>query len=249
MSISSTAAPSTAPPPLDATAPPPEAFSDNEDDDPSPKQPAFPAPPMPTLGSLGVHEPYVRSFIHRAPNWPRNGITFLDISPLLADVRALKHCIDSLAERYGGGHLTHVAGIDARGFTLGCALAYKLNCGFIMVRKAGKLPPTNDDASSLISEEYEMEYGKGQLQVYADLFDTSSVATPRVLLVDDLLATGGSARAACNLLRNAGATIVEVAVLIELCSNELCGRRRLKEEGYIDLHSLICFSEDGPPCV
>lgn len=102
---------------LEATAPPPEDFSDNED----PKRPEIPAPPMPRLGSLGVHEPYVRSFVRKTPNWPREGVTFLDISSLLADVRALRHCIDSLAERYGGGHLTHIAGIDARGFTLGCA--------------------------------------------------------------------------------------------------------------------------------
>lgn len=111
-----------------------------------------------------------------------------------------------------------------------------------MVRKAGKLPP-GQDSSTLISEQYEMEYGTGQLEVAGDLFDTSSVTTPRVLLVDDLLATGASASAACNLLRNAGATIVEVAVLMEICSDTMNGRRRLKEEAYIDLHSLLTFED------
>lgn len=111
-----------------------------------------------------------------------------------------------------------------------------------MIRKAGKLPPSSaNDSYSLLSEEYEMEYGNGQLQVAADLFDTSSVTRPRVLLVDDLLATGGTAIAACNLLRDAGATIIEVAVIIELLSENLNGRRKLKELAYIDLHSLFTF--------
>lgn len=86
-----------------------------------------------------------------------------------------------------------------------------------------------------------MEYGNGQLQVAADLFDTSSVTMPRVLLVDDLLATGGTAIAACNLLRDAGATVVEVAVIIELLSENQSGRRKLKELAYVDLHSLFTF--------
>lgn len=107
------------------------------------------------------------------------------------------------------------------------------------------MPPGRpDEGSSLISEEYDMEYGKGQLQVSADLFDTSSVTSPRVLLVDDLLATGGTAISACNLLRNAGATIVEVAVLIEIVSDTMKGRQRLKEEAYIDLHALLSFEDE-----
>lgn len=111
-----------------------------------------------------------------------------------------------------------------------------------MIRKAGKLPPANgDDTYSLLSEEYKTEYGKGQLQMAADLFETSSVTTPRVLLVDDLLATGGTAIAACNLLRDAGATVVEVATIIELMSGSLNGRRKLKELAYVDLHSLLTF--------
>lgn len=110
-----------------------------------------------------------------------------------------------------------------------------------MVRKAGKLPPRNGDDAMLVSQEYAMEYGRGQLQVAADVFDVSRATSPRVLLVDDLLATGATAIAACNLLRLAGATIVEVAVLMEVCADSLDGRRRLKEDAYIDLHTLLVF--------
>lgn len=116
-----------------------------------------------------------------------------------------------------------------------------------MVRKEGKLPPGPDDCSTIKSDQYEMEYGTGQLEVSGDLFDSSSVTTPRVLLVDDLLATGCTASAACNLLRDAGATIVEVAVLIEICSDSLKGRLRLKEDAYIDLHALLALTEEGNP--
>lgn len=81
----------------------------------------MPAPPAPGLGSLKVHEPYVRSLVRRVQDWPRPGVAFLDVNPLLADSRALKNCIDCLVERYGGGYISHVAGVDARGFTVGCA--------------------------------------------------------------------------------------------------------------------------------
>lgn len=112
-----------------------------------------------------------------------------------------------------------------------------------MVRKQGKIPPGPEGSSSILSEDYELEYGKGTLEVAADSFDTSRVTSPRVLLVDDLLASGGTAAAACNLLRLAGATIVEVAVIMEIKSSTLDGRRRLKEEAYIDLHALLTFTE------
>ena len=130
------------PPVVGATAPPPEAFADIEGNaDAAATTPAaaaaaaaaaatlkrmgsVPLQPMPGLGVLGVHEAYVRSLVRRAPDWPKKGTAFLDMNPLLADARALKQCIDSLAERYGGGFITHVAGIDARGFTIGCARTF-----------------------------------------------------------------------------------------------------------------------------
>lgn len=107
---------------MDASAPPLEAFSDTEGASSPSKVDAVPSPPMPGLGALGVHEPYVRSLVRHTRDWPKDGINFMDMSPLLADMRGLKHCVDCLVERYsGGGCLTHVAGVDARGFTLGCA--------------------------------------------------------------------------------------------------------------------------------
>ena len=114
-----------------------------------------------------------------------------------------------------------------------------------MIRKAGKLPPRSpDDSASLVSEEYEMEYGKGQLQISSDLFDVSQVTSPRILLVDDVVATGGTAISAVNLLRSAGATLMEVAVIMELQTPDLNGRRRLKEEAFIDLHSLLTVANE-----
>lgn len=127
-------------------------------------------------------------------------------------------------------------------FARASVVAYALNCGFIMVRKAGKLPPANPDhPSSLLSEEYRMEYGVGKLQISPNLFDTSAVTEPRVLLFDDVLASGGTAIAACNLLRLSGATVVETCVLIEIASQPLHGRKHLKERASCDLHSLLTF--------
>lgn len=120
--------------PVSATAPPPEAFADTEGNGDAAaalkRLGSTPLQPMPGLGVLGVHEAYVRSLVRRTPDWPKKGTAFLDMNPLLADARALKQCIDSLAERYGGGFITHVAGIDARGFTIGCArtLLFLLDC-------------------------------------------------------------------------------------------------------------------------
>lgn len=108
--------------PLRATAPPPEAFSEvNEDGAPVTPENQLVHPPVPGEGALGVHEPYVRSLVRKAPGWPSPDITFLDLSPLLADVRALRHCVDSLAARYSAAGMSHVAGVEARGFTFGCA--------------------------------------------------------------------------------------------------------------------------------
>lgn len=113
-----------------------------------------------------------------------------------------------------------------------------------MVRKKGKIPPGPEGSSSILSEDYELEYGKDTLEVASDSFDTARVTSPRVVLVDDLLASGGTATAACNLLRLAGATIVEVAVVMEIKANVLQGRRKLKEEAYIEAHALLTFTEE-----
>lgn len=104
-----------------ATAPPLEAFVGSGEDQGLPPEDQVMQPPVPGQGALGVHEMYVRSLIRQAPGWPTPSVTFLDLSPLLADVRALRFCIDSLASRYATAGVTHIAGVDARGFTFGCA--------------------------------------------------------------------------------------------------------------------------------
>lgn len=108
----------------DASAPPPEAFDSNGAVATVVARDAMHVHHRGGLGMLGVHEPYVSSLVRKTENWPRQGVSFLDMSALLADSRALKFCIDALAERYGGGGITHVAGIDARGFTVGCACKF-----------------------------------------------------------------------------------------------------------------------------
>lgn len=201
---------------------------------------------------LGVHDEYARSLVRQTVDWPRPGVTFLDISPLLCDARAFRYCVDALVARYTGVGVTHVAGVDARGFIFGSALAYALgpSCGFVMIRKGGKLPPSSkaDPSYSLLSESYAMEYkDKANLELAADILDSPSSfgpgasTRPRVVVVDDLLATGGSAIAACNLLRDAGATVVEVAVAIELATEALHGRENLKKKAFTNLFSLLAF--------
>lgn len=214
----------------------------------------------PHTPALGAHDEYVRPLVRQTVDWPRPGVTFLDISHLLCDARAFRYCVDALVARYAGVGVTHVAGVDARGFIFGSALAYALgpSCGFVMIRKGGKLPPLSktDPSYSLLSETYAMEYkDKSNLELAADILDSPSSSTaargagvgpsasirPRVVVVDDLLATGGSAIAACKLLRDAGATVVEVAVAIELVTEPLHGRKNLKEKAFVNLFSLLEF--------
>lgn len=256
-----------------ASAPPPEAFPDpannntnatndsnHHQDNQQQQQQQQQQADSARTPVLGVHDEYARSLVRQTVDWPRPGVTFLDISPLLCDPRAFRYCVDALVARYAGVGVTHVAGVDARGFIFGSALAYALgpSCGFVMIRKGGKLPPSSktDPSYSLMSETYTMEYeDKAHLELAADIFDSPSSSTvargagagpgasirPRVVVVDDLLATGGSAIAACNLLRDAGATVVEVAVAIELVTEPLHGRENLKKKAFVNLFSLLAF--------
>lgn len=130
---------------------------------------------------------------------------------------------------------------DARGSTDGCVLvAYALGVGFIMVRKAGKLPPRDGaGAGRLLSAEYELEYGRDRLELGSDILDSAGAHT-NILVVDDLVATGGSAIAACNLLRDAGAVVHEIACIVEL-AGKLQPRQRIKAEACVRLHSLLVF--------
>ncbi len=205
------------------------------------------APPPPeeenpneALGRLGAMEERCRGLIRQTSNWPREGVSFLDASPLYCDAAALRACVDALAERYRTADVTHFAGVDARGFGLACTVAYALGAGFVMVRKQGKLPPRFDKSNAkLLRSEYQLEYGADALEVSSDIFDESG-AVNKVVIIDDLAATGGTAIAAANLLRDVGAVVHEVAVLVELAGS-LQPRQRIKNEAFVRLHSLLVF--------
>jgi len=157
------------------------------------------------------------SRIRNVPDFPKPGIQFKDITTLLQDVEAYNHVIRGMADRYRGAGLTKVVGIESRGFIFGAALAHSLGVAFVPVRKAGKLP------ADVISKSYELEYGQATIELHTDALGPKD----RVVLVDDLLATGGTLAAAADLVSQTGATIHEVWVLIELAF--IPGREKLKK--------------------
>jgi len=167
----------------------------------------------------------LRSYIRDIPDFPKPGILFRDITPLLADGKALRWTVDQLSERYQGT-VDIVLGIESRGFIIGAALAYALGVGIAIVRKPGKLP------AEKYSAEYALEYGTDILEIHRDAFGQKT----RVLIVDDLLATGGTATAAIALVERLQGEIVECAVIIEL--GFLHGRERLAPR---PVHSLIRY--------
>jgi adenine phosphoribosyltransferase len=146
------------------------------------------------------------SYIRDIPDWPREGVMFKDITPLLADPQALKATIDTLAEAYADAGVTKVIGAEARGFIFGGALAYRLGAGFVPARKPGKLPW---DTTAVT---YDLEYGTDTLEVHCDAICEDDV----VLIVDDVLATGGTAGAKAQLAKDMGARVAGFAFLIEL---------------------------------
>ncbi len=162
---------------------------------------------------------FFASRIRTISDWPEPGVQFRDITPLLRDGEAFHALIDAFAERYADAHIDAIAGIDARGFIIGAALAYRLGCGFIPVRKAGKLP------FETMCESYALEYGEATVEVHTD----AAAAGEHVLVVDDLIATGGTVLAAARLMQRLGAKIVEAAVVIDLPA--LGGSARLKDAG------------------
>ena len=162
---------------------------------------------------------FFASRIRTISDWPEPGVQFRDITPLLRDGEAFHTLIDTFAERYADARIDAVAGIDARGFIIGAALAYRLGCGFIPVRKAGKLP------FDTMGESYSLEYGEATVEVHTDAAD----ARDHVLVVDDLIATGGTILAAAKLMQRLGARIVEAAVVVDLPA--LGGSARLDEAG------------------
>jgi adenine phosphoribosyltransferase len=171
----------------------------------------------------------IRRAIRDVPDFPKPGIVFKDITPLLASGPLFTRTIDLLAERYHRQKVDAVLGIESRGFIVGAALAYKLGAGFCVVRKPGKLPYTTHSAS------YELEYGRDTLEIHVDALASNA----RVLIADDLIATGGTAAATAELVVKLGATVVECAFIIELAF--LKGRDKLKNFG---VYSLIQFDSE-----
>jgi adenine phosphoribosyltransferase len=171
----------------------------------------------------------LRSKIRDIPDFPKPGIVFKDIMPLLADARALATTVDRLAEWAEPRRVDYVVGAEARGFILGSALAYRLGCGFVAARKPGKLP------FDTIAARYALEYGFDSLEMHTDAVPTGA----RVLIHDDLLATGGTAKAKVELVEQLGAEVVGLAFVVELAF--LSGRERLAP---YDVHSLVRYDSE-----
>lgn len=161
----------------------------------------------------------IRGAIRDIPDFPKPGIVFKDITPLLSNGPLFGRTIDLMAERYRGQKIDTVLGIESRGFIVGAALAYKLGAGFSVVRKPGKLPYETHSAS------YELEYGKDTLEIHVDAIPRNA----KVVIADDLIATGGTAAATAELVSKLGGTVVECAFVIELAF--LNGRRKLQPYG------------------
>lgn len=148
----------------------------------------------------------VRGLIRTVPDWPKSGVMFRDITPMMQDPRAFRALIDMFVYRHMRNRLDAVVGIDARGFIFGSALAYALNVGFVPVRKAGKLP------FKTVAQPYSLEYGEATVEVHQDAIKPGQ----RVLLVDDLVATGGTMLAAIKLLQQLGGNVAEAAAVVNL---------------------------------
>ena len=171
---------------------------------------------------------YIKRRIRTVPDWPEPGVMFRDITPLLQDPKTLRVLVDLFVHRYMDYHLDLVAGIDARGFIVGAIVAYELNLGFVPIRKKGKLP------FETLSEDYELEYGSASVEVHSD----ACRAGDRVLLIDDLVATGGTMLAGCRLIGKLGGNVVEAASIIDL--PDLGGSAKLRAAG-VSLHALASF--------
>ena len=182
------------------------------------------------MTALNVHE-FLRDHIRTVPDWPAPGVQFRDIMPLLQDPRVFRVLIDAFVHRYMDPALRPdvVAGLDARGFIIGSVLAYELGVGFVPIRKKGKLPFTT------VEETYELEYGSATVELHTDAVRQGD----RVLLIDDLIATGGTMMAGRKLLEKLGATVTEGAAIVAL--PELGGVQRLRDSG-LPLFTLVDFA-------
>jgi len=164
----------------------------------------------------------IKSKIRTVPNYPKKGIMFRDITTLIKDPVGFRLVIDTLTQRYLHADFAFdtIVGIESRGFIIGAALAYTLGKGFIPIRKKGKLP------AEVVSQEYELEYGTDKIEIHKDALKKGE----RVLLVDDLLATGGTALASAALIEKLGAVVTEMCFIVDL--PEVGGKKKLKDKGY-----------------
>lgn len=174
---------------------------------------------------------YLRNHIRTVPDWPTPGVQFRDITPLLQEAKVFRVLIDAFVHRYmdPGMRPDIVAGLDARGFIMGAVVAYELNVGFVPIRKKGKLPFTT------VEETYELEYGSATVELHTDAVKPGN----RVLLIDDLIATGGTMMAGRKLLERLGAIVMEGAAIVDL--PELGGSQKLRDSG-LALFTLVDFS-------
>jgi adenine phosphoribosyltransferase len=173
-------------------------------------------------------EETLKSKIRAIPDFPKKGIVFRDITTLLNDAEGFRMAIDALVRRYAGMDIDYIAGIEARGFLLGGALAYELRKGLVPVRKKGKLP------YETVSHEYELEYGTDSIEVHIDAVKKGD----RVLIIDDLLATGGTSLACAQLIEKIGGVVVELAFIVDL--PDVGGRQKIERSGY-SMFALVQF--------
>jgi adenine phosphoribosyltransferase len=174
---------------------------------------------------------YLRDHIRTVPDWPAPGVQFRDITPLLQEPKVFRVLIDAFVHRYMDATMRPdvVAGLDARGFILGAVVAYELNVGFVPIRKKGKLPFTT------VEETYELEYGSATVELHTDAVKSGD----KVLLIDDLIATGGTMMAGRKLLERLGAHVMEGAAIVDL--PELGGSQKLRDSG-LSLFTLVDFA-------
>jgi len=175
------------------------------------------------MASKGID---LKRYIRSIPDWPKKGILFRDITPLLADPKAFAAAVDALCAGFTGVGIEYVAAVEARGFIFGAAVAEKLGAGFVPIRKKGKLPFETESIT------YDLEYGTDTLEVHSDAVENQA----KVLMVDDLLATGGTMAAACKLIEKIGGQVVGIVFLIELAA--LRGREKIN---YYNVKSILSY--------
>jgi adenine phosphoribosyltransferase len=175
---------------------------------------------------MGSKDEWLKGYVRDVPDFPKPGVVFKDITPLLADPRAFRHSVDALAEHFAGRRIDKVLGVEARGFIVAAPIAHRLGAGFVPVRKVGKLP------WQVHQQEYLLEYGTDALEIHADALAPGE----QTLIIDDVLATGGTASAAAKLVERLGGAVIGIGFIIELAF--LGGRGKL--EGY-DAVSLISY--------